>query len=91
MKVEETKLAVRVQPNARQTQLMGYTDGVLQVRIAAPPQQGKANRELVKFLAERLDLPKSAVIVDKGAGARNKLVIIRGLTREQVLEKTSLP
>ncbi len=82
----EAKLAVQVQPNARRNQLLGQKDGVLQVRIAAPPTEGKANRELAKYLGDILGIAKSRVVIQKGARARRKLVIVKELERDRVME-----
>jgi len=71
------KLHVRASPNARANAIVGWEDDpqagrVLRVRIAAPPVDGKANAVLRGFLAEILDLPKSAVVLDKGGSSRFK-------------------
>jgi len=82
----ETRLAVQVQPNARRNQLMGQKDGVLVIRIAAPPTEGKANRELAKYLGDILGIAKSRVIIQKGVRAKRKLVIIKELDNDRVRE-----
>ena len=87
MKESETKLAVRVQPNARRNQCIGFKEGVLQLKIAAPALKGKANLELTRYLAETLGLPKSSIIVDKGVTSKHKLVLVRGMVIEQVMAR----
>jgi uncharacterized protein (TIGR00251 family) len=71
-------------PGSRTGAIERGTDGLLRVRVAAPPVEGKANRELIRFLAARLDLPPSAVRLVKGAGSRHKSVDIEGLTRDEI-------
>lgn len=71
------KLRVRAIPNARRSEVIGWEDDaqagrILRVRVAAPPQDGKANAELRDFLATTLGLPKSRVILDKGGSSRFK-------------------
>ena len=48
----------------------------LKIRIKAPPEKGKANCELIKFLAKELKMPKSAVRIIKGEKSREKVVIV---------------
>lgn len=66
------RLAVSVMPNARRTQADGLHDGSLRVRLAAPPVDGKANEALVAWLADQLALPRRAVTLVRGQGARRK-------------------
>ena len=70
-----TKLPLRVAPGAKQSALKErLADGRWKVAIAAPPLEGRANEELVRFLAEVLDLPRSRVRIAHGGGGRDKVV-----------------
>jgi uncharacterized protein len=74
-----TQLALRVAPNARQSAFAGWTADekgrpVLLVKLAAPPVDGKANEELVRFLSKELDVPKGSITLLRGAGGRQKMV-----------------
>jgi uncharacterized protein len=70
-----TKLALRVTPGADRTRVTGrLADGRLQVRVAARPERGEANEELVQFLARALGLPRAAVRVARGRTSRDKLM-----------------
>lgn len=71
-------LALHVQPGARRTELAGRHGDALKIRLAAPPVDGKANAALLAYLAERLNLPKSAVTLRSGQAARRKVVALRG-------------
>ena len=82
---EQSKIAVHVQTNASQNEVVGFKDGVLRVRIAAPPVKGKANQELIKFLSDVLGVSKSNLTIEKGITGKNKTVAIRGLGQEQVV------
>jgi uncharacterized protein len=53
------------------------------VRVAAPPERGRANQELLRHLADRLDLPREAVALVTGAGGREKVVALEGLGAEE--------
>lgn len=78
------KLWLRVQPGAARNELAGFAEGVLRVRVAAPPVRGKANQELIAFLAQKLGLSKGDLTILKGHTSRNKLISIAGLTREEL-------
>lgn len=70
------RLGVQVKPNARASRVVGWIADppTVIVAVAAPPVDGKANAELTRFLAETLGIPKSAVVIEHGAGGRNKRV-----------------
>ena len=63
---------------------MGITNGVLGVKIAAPPVKGKANRELIAFLSQMLGVGRSRLSIIKGHTSRNKVIAIDGLSPEEV-------
>lgn len=73
---EGALLTVAVVPNARRTGADGLHDGALRVRLVAPPVEGQANDALVGWLADRLNLPKRAVRVVRGATSRRKVIEI---------------
>jgi uncharacterized protein (TIGR00251 family) len=79
------RFSVRAQPRASRSEVVGEHDGALRVRLAAPPVDGEANRELVKLLARRLGVPQSAVRVVAGESGRNKLVEVEGLPVARIL------
>ena len=62
----ETRLSIRVQPNARSSGVVGLTGGVLRIRVTAPAIEGRANHALEKLLAALLGVPKSFVQVLRG-------------------------
>lgn len=70
--------AVRVVPRASRSEITGSLDGKLRVRIAAPPVEGAANRELVRVLAKSFKLSQNAVEIVSGASSKNKVVRIQG-------------
>jgi uncharacterized protein (TIGR00251 family) len=77
------RLAVRATPRARRSELAGIAsdaDGrpLLMVRLAAPPVEGAANDELVRFLAALLDLRRSQVAIRSGDNARIKQLLLSG-------------
>jgi uncharacterized protein (TIGR00251 family) len=83
---EEVRLRVRVQPGASRSKIVGERDGVLVVRLTAPPIEGKANEALRRLLARQLRVPRSGVEIVRGAKSRDKLVQIKGMTEKALRE-----
>jgi uncharacterized protein len=73
------RLLVSASPRASRTEVAGVAEGRLRVRVAAPPVEGAANEELVRFLARSFRVPQSAVTVTAGAAGRRKTVLVRGV------------
>ena len=92
--VQDTKagavLSVHVQPKASTTECVGIHGDALKIRVAAPPIDGAANDELIRFLAYRLSMPSSSLQIHSGAGGRHKRVLIKGMTAQFVLARLSL-
>jgi uncharacterized protein YggU (UPF0235/DUF167 family) len=76
-----------VTPGARVNRLERDAAGAWRVRVAAPAAEGKANRELLRYLAAILDLPPSALGVARGVTSRHKVVLIHGLSNGLVLQR----
>ena len=72
-------LRLTVSPGARRTEVVGLHGDRLKVRLAAAPEKGAANRELIAFLARALNLPKNAFRL-LGAQSRSKVVEIHDLS-----------
>ena len=73
------ELTLRIQPRASRTEIVGPHDGALKIRLAAPPVDGEANAELVRFLAKTLGVPKGAVTIESGGTGRRKRVRVTGV------------
>ncbi len=73
-------LRLTVVPGARRTEVVGLYGDRLKVRVAAPPEKGAANQELLAFLARALRLPKTALRLALGAGSRSKVVEVHDLS-----------
>jgi len=87
---KSNRLTVRVTPNANRNEITGFSDGVLQIRIAAPPVKGKANKELTDFLNKTLGVKKSSISIIKGQTSRNKVIAIEGMNRDDIIKRLSL-
>ena len=77
------RLRVRVLPGARRSEVVGRLGDAWKVRVAAPPERGRANGELVSLLARTLHVPRASVRVARGHTTGEKLVEVQDLTREE--------
>jgi uncharacterized protein len=84
-----TRLRLRVTPGARRSGIVGRHSEAWKVRVAAPPENGRANAALVRLLAETLELPRESVTLVSGHSTRDKVVELSGLESEQVEERLS--
>lgn len=80
-------LAVKVVPRAARNELAGFQEGVLRIRLTAPPVEGAANQALVRFLADLLGVSRQEVEIVAGQAGRQKLVKVHGLSPEQVIDR----
>ena len=72
------------------TNAAGAYDGMLKVRVAAPPVDNAANEELCRYLAKVFNVPQSAVEIIGGQTSKTKSVKITGATREQLSNLTDV-
>ena len=70
-------------PGAQRSELAGVADGRLRIRLAAPPAEGRANAELVRFVAKELGVPRNAVTLGAGVRSRRKLIHLTGVTLDE--------
>ena len=77
--------AVRVTPRAAANAVTADPSGGLRVRVTAPPAEGAANDAVVAVLAKALDLPRSAVRIERGRSARIKTVSVPATARAALL------
>jgi uncharacterized protein len=78
------RLTVKVHPRARRTALTGRLGDAWKLDLAAPPVDGKANEECVRFFAELAGVPRSRVRIVQGAASRMKVVEIEGVGEEEL-------
>ena len=79
MSAPTCKLSVKVQPNAGRNEVVGLSNGVWKIKIGAPPDKGKANKELIEFISDKLDIRKDSITILKGTTSHNKVLSIEGL------------
>jgi len=69
------KVRVRVIPNSKTEEVVKGDDGFL-VRVKEPPKEGKANKAVIKLLADHFEVPQRQVVISSGFGSRNKVIEI---------------
>lgn len=83
-------LSVILSPGARKHSVEGVLGDALKIRIAAPAVEDKANRALVEYLAETLQLPRRSVRLISGRKSRRKVLRIDGLDVASLRQRLSL-
>ncbi|MBI2859277.1 MAG: DUF167 domain-containing protein [Chloroflexi bacterium] len=86
-KPHEARLALKVHPGARRNQVIAATPEVIDLKVAAPADKGRANAELIAYLAELLGVSKSKITIIRGDFSHNKLVSVDGITTAEALER----
>lgn len=84
------RIKVRVQPRASRTEVAGRHGDALKVRLTAPPVEGAANEALLRLIAGRLGVVRSAVRLAAGATGRSKVVAVDGITPEAARARLGL-
>ena len=78
-RVPRATLSVRVQPRARSDVLVGLREGVIVVRVAAPPLDGRANDAVCRLLAGALGVRRTDLTILRGEQARDKVIAVDGV------------
>jgi uncharacterized protein len=73
------RLRLRVSPGAARTEVVGRHSGAWKVRVAAPPEGGRANDAVLRLLAEATGVPRTNVEIVAGHAARDKVVALAGI------------
>lgn len=84
MEVSATRVRLRVSPRAARTELVGRHGEAWKLRVAAPPEAGRANEQALEVLASAVGLPRTSVRLVAGASARDKVVEVTGLGEDEV-------
>jgi uncharacterized protein (TIGR00251 family) len=78
------RIAVKAHPRAKRTAIRGSFGEAYKLDLAAPPVDGKANEECVRYFAELAGVPRSSVTIVQGASGRMKVVEIEGRSQEEM-------
>jgi len=76
MKDEECIIDVKVIPKAKKSEIVGWENDQLKIRVTAAPEKGKANEEVVKLLSKKLGIPKRQITIVQGKTSRQKKIKI---------------
>lgn len=82
-------IRLHVQPKASKTRIAGLHDGCLKLAVLAPPVDGKANEEVVRFLAGLLSIPARDITLKSGTQGRRKQLHIKGMSVDEVRHRLS--
>lgn len=80
-----------VQPRASKNEVIGPQGDELKIRLTSPPVEGAANRLCCEYIAKRLGLAKTAVIIEAGETSRHKRLFVPGLNATEVLTVLNPP
>ncbi len=83
----ELLLALHIQPGSAKARVAGLYGERLKIAVAAPPVAGKANKDVVKFLAKVFAVPVKNIAVIRGQTSRQKTVSLRGISEEEVRKR----
>jgi len=75
---------VRIQPRAKKNTVVGLLGDALKIKLTAPPVDGAANTMCIKFLADLLNIPQSALNIITGKTGREKIIQVRVLNQEDI-------
>ena len=81
----------KIVPGSSKTAVVGVLDGMIKVKVAAPPEKGKANQCLIAFLAKQLGVKKNAIRIVTGQTNPVKHVQIAGVSAEMLRTRLALP
>ena len=77
-------LEIKVVPGSSKTQVVGWLGDCLKIKVAAPPEKGKANHAVIKLLSERLQVNQESIVITRGSTSQQKTLRISGITAQQL-------
>lgn len=80
----------KIVPGSSRTSLAGILNGMLKVKVAAPPEKGKANQNLVEFLADQLNIKKKDIKILTGQTSPIKQIQISGISSQMLISKLNI-
>ncbi len=87
MRTASTRLRLRVSPGAGRSQIVGRQGEGWKVRVAAAPERGRANDAVCRLLADTLGLPRGGVTLVAGHAAKDKVVELDGLAKDEIVRR----
>lgn len=77
---------IHLQPRASKNEIVGVRGDALKIKITSPPVEGAANSLLIEFMAKKLGLAKSRIVIASGEKSRHKRLTVEGLSKIQAME-----
>jgi uncharacterized protein len=81
------RIEIRLKPRAKNDRVTVTGAGSADIAVTSPPVDEKANEHLVKLLAKRLGVSKSAVTLLRGGHSKNKVVAVEGINTEEAMKR----
>lgn len=89
--IRETKngmsFDIHVNPHASKAEITGIAEGMLKVKVTAPPVEGAANEACVALLSKKLGLRKSQMTISAGAKGRKKTILVSEISKTELEQK----
>ena len=85
--MEKASLKVRVNPRSSRNEITGFRDGVLSVKLTAPPVEGAANKACIELLADKLCIRKSQIRLTSGNKSRDKVFHLSDLSEVELVQR----
>jgi uncharacterized protein len=76
-------IEVKVTPKSGRDEIFGFVNGILKVRVSAPPIEGKANERLLELISRTIEVPRSNVTIIKGRTSRIKTINVEGVSQSK--------
>lgn len=76
---------LRVIPRSSRCEITGIQNDALKLKITAPPVEGKANEECIRFLSDQLGIKKNRIAIKAGHKSKNKTIAISGITKDDLI------
>jgi len=80
-------IKVFVSPKAKKTAVKGLHGDAIKIQVAAPPIKGRANKELIAFIAKKLGVKKELVSIKSGRSSKNKTIKVKTIQTEEAISK----
>ena len=81
---DAVSFVVKVHPRAKKNAITGELGDAIKLSLTTPPIDGRANDACIEFLAKLLKVPRSSITIASGAGSRNKVIRVTGVTAQYV-------
>jgi len=84
------EIRLHVQPRAKRSEISGVYNGALKIKVTAPPVDDAANRAVIEYLASFLGVSKSGVSILSGAKSKDKVLLIKNVSLEELRKKLDI-